>query len=238
MTEPRSLPKSAPREPSAEDVEGYLLRNPDFLARRPELLAELIAPSTRHGDNVADFQQVMIEQLRARLDAVEEEHRALVATARNNLSSQDRMHGAALELLTAPTFEQLIECVTSDVPLRLGVDVAALCVENEEAELPLTIRRGVRVFEPGSVAALLGDGQDVLLRTHIEGDPAIFGQGAGLVRSDALLRIKPSPAAPLGLLALGSREPEHFKPGQGTELLGFLGRVLEASIRAWLDLPE
>lgn len=236
MTE-RFLAQPQPRSLSSEEVEEYLLQNPDFLARRPDLLAELIAPSARHGDNVADFQQVMIDRLRDRLDAVEEEHHALVATARGNLASQERIHGAALEILGAPTFEQLIEAVTTDVPMRLGVDVAALCVESEEAELPLTVRRGVRVFEPGSVDALIGPGRDAVLRSHIEGDPAVFGQGAGLVRSDALLRFKPSAAAPTGMLALGSRDPEFFVPGQGTELLGFLARVLEATIRAWLDLP-
>lgn len=237
MTEPRSLAESQPRSASAEDVEDFLRRNPDFLARRPDLLSELIAPSTRHGDNVADFQQVMIERLRERLESMEGEHLAIVATARSNLASQERIHAAALDVLGAPTFEHLIEAVTTDVPMRLGVDVAALCVESEDAELPLTIRRGVQVFEPGSVDALLGPGQSVALRSHIEGDPVIFGQGAGLVRSDALLRIKASPAAPMGLLALGARDAEFFAPGQATELLGFFAKVLESTIRAWLDLP-
>jgi uncharacterized protein YigA (DUF484 family) len=29
-----------------------------------------------------------------------------------------------------------------------------------------------------------------------------------------------------------------FHSGQGTELVCFLARVIERSIRAWLDLPE
>ena len=41
----------------------------------------------------------------------------------------------------------------------------------------------------------------------------------------------------LGLLALGSREPDTFHPGQATELLCFLTRVIERCIRSWLDLP-
>ena len=47
----------------------------------------------------------------------------------------------------------------------------------------------------------------------------MFGGGAGLVRSDALIRLKISAAAPPGLLAFGTRHPGYFNPGQGTELL-------------------
>ena len=51
------------------------------------------------------------------------------------------------------------------------------------------------------------------------------------------MRLKISPMAPTGLLALGSRDIGRFTPGQDTELLGFLAKVLECTARSWLDLP-
>ena len=51
------------------------------------------------------------------------------------------------------------------------------------------------------------------------------------------MRLAASRKAPIGLLALGSRDSDKFYPGQGTELLGFLGRIGSLSIRSWLDLP-
>jgi uncharacterized protein YigA (DUF484 family) len=42
----------------------------------------------------------------------------------------------------------------------------------------------------------------------------------------------------MGLLALGSRVEGRFDPSQGTELLGFLARILELCIRTWLELPR
>ena len=39
-------------------------------------------------------------------------------------------------------------------------------------------------------------------------------------------------------MCFGSREPEAFGPDMSTELLFFLAKVLENTIRAWLDLPE
>ncbi len=95
------------------------------------------------------------------------------------------------------------------------------------------------MLEPGSVDELIGTGHDALLRSDVVGDPALFGAAAaGLVRSDALVRLRVSSAAPIGLLALGARKPGVFHPGQGTELLSFLAQVIEHSIRAWLDLPD
>jgi uncharacterized protein YigA (DUF484 family) len=39
-------------------------------------------------------------------------------------------------------------------------------------------------------------------------------------------------------MCFGSRDPQAFGPEQATELLFFLSKVLENTIRAWLDLPE
>ena len=69
-------------------------------------------------------------------------------------------------------------------------------------------------------------------------DPEIFGAGAGLVHSEALLRLDIGGKAPDALLALGSRCDGAFDDGQGTELLGFLARVLEICFRGWLNLAS
>ena len=77
----------------------------------------------------------------------------------------------------------------------------------------------------------------MLLEGTVTGDEALFGAGAGLVRSQALVRLNVSTGAPPCLLALGSREPDMFHSGMRTELISFLARVLERCIRSWLDLP-
>jgi hypothetical protein len=143
--------------------------------------------------------------------------------------------------LSATTFEHLISVVTDEMTLLLDIDAVGLCVETSHggaAHLSNT-GNGVQLLDPGAVDDLLGENKSVLLRADVSGDPALFGSAAaGLVRSDALVRLNVSSAAPIGLLALGARRPGVFHPGQGTELLSFLAHVIEYSIRAWLDLPE
>ena len=77
-----------------------------------------------------------------------------------------------------------------------------------------------------------------LLRVDAPGEVALFGSAAGLVRSQALLRLAFGRGAPVGLLCIGTRQPGRFHPGLGTELLSFLARVLGVTIAQWLNPPR
>ncbi|WP_207480209.1 DUF484 family protein [Arenibaculum pallidiluteum] len=222
--------------PGPEEVAAWLREHPDFLAQRPELAALLTPPRLERGKGVLDFQAFMLERLREELAQVKDQQRELLATSRANLNSQNRIHAAVLFLLDARSFEQFIQTVTTELAVLLDLDVAALVVESNGRETPHVHASGVRVVPPGTVEELLGR-RPVLLRSDIQGDPEIYGQGAGLVRSEALLRLRVSDDTPAGLLAFGSREPDMFHSGQGTELVCFLARVVERCIRSWLDLP-
>ena len=74
-----------------------------------------------------------------------------------------------------------------------------------------------------------------MLRADQPGETVLFGAAAGLVRSQALLRLGFGRGAPLGLLCIGSRQPGRFHPGLGTELLTFLARVISITISQWLN---
>jgi len=140
-------------------------------------------------------------------------------------------------MLAATSFEQLIQTVTTDFAVLLDLDVVTLCIEADGAELATPHLRGLHIVPAGTVQRLLGDGRPVLLRSHVDGEPEIYGGGAPLVASDALARLSISPNTPPGLIAFGSRRPGKFEAGQAVELLAFLTRSLERAIRLWLKLP-
>jgi uncharacterized protein YigA (DUF484 family) len=94
---------------------------------------------------------------------------------------------------------------------------------------------GLHLLRSGTVDALLGPNRDALLSSDTQADPALFGAAAGLVRSQALLRISISRSGPTGLVCIGTRNPDTFHPGLGTELLTFLARALEITIAQWLE---
>ena len=104
-------------------------------------------------------------------------------------------------------------------------------------ELPPVRLDGLVRLEPGTVDELIGRGRTVTLVDRTEGQTALFGAAASLISSQALIRLQVSRKTPPALLALGSRRAKQFHEGQRTELLTFLARALERSIRAWLNLP-
>ena len=222
-----------------DQVLGYLQRNPDFLARHPDLFTKLVPPARKFGNGrdvtVMDLQHFMLGRLREDVGRLEERHDALVDTSRAYLRTQSRFHAAALAILCARSFENFIEVVTTDLAMLLEIDVVAMCIECSEVT---PVRPdGIRLLPGGSIEELLGRKADVLLRENTVGERWLYGSGAGLVRSDALLRLRVRRRPPDALLALGARTPGHFHSGQATELLSFLARVLEHDIRNWLDLP-
>jgi len=225
---------ASPRITAAQVVD-YLKRHPNFLQNHPELLDSQTPPARAQGEGVVDLQQFMVDRLRRDLTRLRGLQDELVANSRDNLSTQDRIHKAILALLDAETFEHLIEIVTTDLAVLLDVDAAALCVEATAEKSPRSVE-GVQVLPTGHVDELLGASHDVLLRDDAEGDHAVFGPAAGLVRSDALIRLTVGQEVPPGLLAFGTRHPGYFNAGQGTELLIFLARVLEHCLRQWLGL--
>jgi hypothetical protein len=223
---------------SADQVAAYLRRHPDFLVRHPDLLDVLTPPTRDRGKGVVDLQQFMVERLRRENAELSELRNDLVATGRSNLAIQSRVHEAILALLRAGSFEEFVETITTDLAVILDLDVVTIGVERAAEGAGWKPVAGVYFLKAGSIDSLLGRSANLLLREDIAGDPAIFDGAAGLVRSDALIRLAIGDKAPPALLALGSRQAGTFHAGQGTELLSFLSQVLEVSFRAWLHLPR
>jgi hypothetical protein len=243
MTEKARKPGNLPPVPPDEaSVLAWLRANPDFFQRHPDLVVGLTPPAREFaraqegGGEIVDLQHVMLTRLKAEVGRREDACNELIDAGRSNMQSQARIHDAALALLGALSLDHLIERVATDLPVILDIDTSALCLEN--GEVARATADGIRVLPKGAIDGLLGVGKPALLRANVSGDSRLFGESAGLVRSDALLRLKVREGMPHALLALGSRDPGRFNARQGTELLVFLAHVMEYVIRAWLDLPR
>jgi len=236
---PRKLaqPAAATDEGMEAAIVAYLVEHPDFVERHPALLKTMTPPSVDRGRGVVDFQRFMVARLQGDLDQLNLENTALIHTARANAHSQSRIHAAILALLEARSLGQLLEILTGDLMDILDVDVIAMVVESNGVDLPHVAASGIRIVEQGAVDGWLGRRDALLQGGGVTGDPAIYGPGAGLIQSEALLRLTISSRTPAGLVAFGSRDPNLFHDGQGTELIAFLGGTIERLRRAWLALP-
>lgn len=222
-------------ELSSRAVIAYLHRHPEFLDEHPEALRALRPPGREVGDGVVDFQRFLFDRQRQEVATLKAEYRNLLNVCRGNLASQARVHKASLAILAAPSFGQLLQIVTTDLAVVLDVDVVTLAVENAAGITPRFPVQGIQLLKAGTVEELLGEDRAVAYEAEVPGDPALFGGGAGLVRSQALLRLRFGREAPIGLLCIGSRKAGRFHPGLGTELLAFLGRVVGIAVGLWLN---
>lgn len=221
---------------SDAQVAAYLRGHGDFLLRHPDLVLSLSPPSRWPDvDGVVDMQVFMIERLKEEVDRIKGAAEDLIHTSRFNLSTQNRTHEAVLTLMSADDLGALAQAVAEDLPPMLDVDVATLCFEETDRPLPALAVPGVLRIPPGSVERTMGGpDRDCALNEELPGDPLMFGDGAGLVASSALVRLSPGGICPDGLLALGSRHDRTFHAGQGTELITFLARVLDLCVRRFV----
>jgi uncharacterized protein YigA (DUF484 family) len=218
----------------AAQVTEYLHRHPDFLQKHPDAVLALTSPGREIGEGVIDLQKIMLERAQTEVVRLKATQRKLIATNRVNLQTQSRVHQAVLAMMEAPGLDHLIHSVTNELALILDIDVVALAVEAADPKVTAGRVAGISRIPAGTVDGLLGEGRDTRLRPEGLGDEEIFGGAAGLVRSDALIRLNIGEDAPVGLLAFGSRRESTFHPSQGTELLTFLARALEIAVRGWL----
>lgn len=205
---------------SAAFVEAFLRANPAFLADRPGLYALLEPPARIHGERLADHMQARIAAAAARETALARQIEGLLAAGRANMAAAARIQRAALALMAARD----VASVLPALPDLLGVEAVSLCAERPAPP-------GFRTLEPGTVAALLAPGRDVVLRADPPDTALLYGEAHPLIASDALLRLDGAAGERPALLALGAREAEKFQPGQATDLLQFLAACVAASLR-------
>jgi hypothetical protein len=214
------LTRPAPGPDATEQqVADWLRANPGWLARSPALYAQLDPPPRVHGERVADHMQARLAAAAAREAALLRQIEALLAAGRANMAAAARIQRAVLALLAA---REPIAAVAGLAEL-LGVESVALCAERPAPP-------GFRSLADGAVALLIPPGREAVLRLAPAGDAALHAEAAGLIGSEALLRLDLGPAARPALLALGAREADAFQPGQATDLLQFLAAAVAAAL--------
>ncbi len=221
---------------TADLVAEYLTDHPDFLNDYPELLNILTPPQRKMGEGVTDLQHTMIDRLRDQVERTEDLAHVMIENSRDNLTSTTQIHECVLKLMSAESFEELLQVINIDLGVILSLDCVALCIEqSEDDDVPI---RGIRQIPPTLIDHLIPDSRPIILRDHMMADPNVYIEAADLIKSEALIRLEISPEVPSALIAFGSRDADRFDPSQATELLLFMSQAMSELIRIWLALPS
>ncbi len=221
-----------------------IMADPDAVLEDQDLMRALIAANDRAlGANVVDLRGIAMERLEARLDRLEDTHRSVIAAAYENLSGTNLIHRAILCMLDPMSFEDFLTNLGSEVAQTLRLDAIRLVLESSHDGSDPTLNRlgdVLWVAEPGFIETYISanrpmPARPVTLRQTIPASDEIYGETAGWIRSEALMRLDFGPGKLPGMLAFGSEDPHHFRPVQGTDLLTFFASVFERSMRHWLQ---
>ncbi|SMO93427.1 DUF484 family protein [Ruegeria faecimaris] len=221
-----------------------ILAEPDAILDDKDLMQALVTANEQaRGNNVIDLRGIAMQRLEARLDRLEDTHRSVIAAAYENLAGTNQVHRAILRLLEPVGFEEFLQILGADVADILRVERITLVLETTAVQKDPAISRlaGVlAIVEPGFVDNYLtfdhsGPAREVVLREIIHPAHRIFGSDADHLRSEACLRLDLGEGRLPGMIIMSAKDPRHFTPKLGTDLLTFFAGVFERSMRHWLS---
>lgn len=207
--------------PSEAQVAAWLKANPDFFERHPDLLAELAIPHVTGAAVSLVERQVGV--LRERNVELRERLHGLLEVARENDLLFGKMRGLILALLEAESVPALASALEDELKSRFASEFISLMLFDADgltgAAQSVTLQAAQE-----QVPGLVKGRQAIAGQLRAEELTFLFGHEGGQVKSCAVIPLHHGRA--LGLLAIGSASPEHFRTSMDTLFISFIGEVL------------
>lgn len=224
---------SACPQPTDEQVAQYLLDHPDFLDRRPDVLAHLALRHPQTGRAVSLIER-QVDVLREKHRVLERRIAALVRTARDNDTIFDALQALVRATLLARDDTALPAVIEAALREHFSVPQVALrlwAVDDRPLPARWADSPAARPVEPVVIEQAAG------LIAPFCGAPdgwraaALLSEDGLDTRSIALVPLRAGARPrPFGLLALGSADVGRFSSELGIAFLARIGEVASAAL--------
>jgi uncharacterized protein YigA (DUF484 family) len=214
----------------AKDVAAYLRRHPGFLNDFPDLASQLELP--REQGQVASLAAYQLQNLREKNAELERRLAELVAVAAENERLMQRVHELNVAVLRANTPAIAARSVIARLSEDFQTDQVRLLVFGDLSLPPADWLSHVPAGreELPEFADFLAQHEPMAGRLSAERLYRLFGDRAPEIQSSALM-----PLGDLGMLAIGSRDPDRFQPGMGTVFLKMIAATVTAALQRTRD---
>lgn len=213
----------------AHEVAAWLRRHPKFLQQFPDLALSMIVP--RDDGPAASLASYQLEVLRDKNRELSRRLQDLFAISQENERLAVRTHQLTLSLMrqsnAAGTVRAMAAALAEDFAgdlVRIVLFQPVAGVEDAEAEWLQVIARDDRLLQP--FADCLKEGEPLCGRLHPDKQALVYGARVEEVNSSALL-----PLEGVGLVAVGSHDPNRFYPGMGTLFLRMMGEAFAVALQ-------
>jgi len=194
----------------APAVAEYLKQNPKFFEDYADFIAEIFVPHP-HGGHAIPIAERQIITLREKNQELEAKFRELVAYGTENDQISEKVHRSTLALFAAPDLETTLAVLYHSLKEDFGVPQVAARLWGkvpEQSYLP----------ELAATSSEIRQYADQLGQPYC-GPVAAFEsrewfEDGDVLQSFAFLPLRT--AQTFGVLALGSSDPDRFRPGMGT----------------------
>jgi uncharacterized protein YigA (DUF484 family) len=206
---------------SAEQVADYLSQHPDFFSEHTYLLEKLYVPHER--GTAISLVERQTSLLRARNEQLHSRLSELIDAARYNDGQFEKTKRMVLGLLESETLDEVAVALEESLCRDFYGDETVLVLFSEEA----LDTNGVRVLSRGECSIV-----QPLIDTNLPSCGQLSDAMNRFLFQDSAVRVQSSAVVPLvkgdtlGLLAIGSYDPNYFQSSQGTLFLSYVGEVL------------
>ncbi len=217
---------------SQDDVARYLHEHPDFFQGHDELLQTMVIEQD-NGTTVSLLER-QASLLRERHDSVRQRLDDLVSTAERNNDIFDRCRSLILGLLASSNQQEFFAALEESFARDFKCTAYSLIVFGEE---PRQINHFSSVIAERSaeefVGALMRSREPALGILRQTEQDFLFRHASGKVASAAVLTVRADD--PIALLAIGSQDPDYFKPALGTLFISFVADTLALLLPKYID---
>jgi uncharacterized protein YigA (DUF484 family) len=215
----------------AHEVAAWLRRHPQFLQQFPDLALSLVVP--REEGPAASLASYQLEVLRDKNRELAHRLHELYANAQENERLAVRTHQLTLALLRQDTAADTLRAMAATLAEDFQGDLVRIVlfapVEGlDDAGWWQVVAAGDARLAPFRDA--LAAGEPITGRLHPDKHALLYAARAEEVQSSVLLPLRTVDGTPLGLLAVGSHDPNRFFPGMGTLFLRMMGEALVAAL--------
>jgi hypothetical protein len=210
----------------AHEVAAWLRRHPRFLQQFPDLAISLVVP--RDEGSAASLASYQLEVLRDKNRELSRRLQELFANAQENERLAVRTHQLTLALMRQDSEADTLRAMTASLAEEFNGDLVRVVVFKpvgalENADWLQAIAADDARMQP--FRDCLADGEPLCGRLQPEKNAVLYGPRVDEVQSTALM-----PLPGVGLVAVGSTDPNRFFPGMGTLFLRMMGEALVTAL--------
>ncbi|CTP90568.1 hypothetical protein XTPLMG728_2615 [Xanthomonas translucens pv. poae] len=211
----------------AHEIAAWLRRHPAFLKQFPDLALTLVVP--RDDGPTASLASYQLEVLRDKNRELSRRLSELAGNAQVNERLAVRTHQLTLALMRQTSAADSVRAMAASLQEDFQGDLVSIVLLRPLPGLEQAPWLQILAQDDPRLAPFrdcLQDGEPICGRLQPEKQALLYAERLEQMQSTALL-----PLPGVGLLAVGSRDPNRFYPGMGTLFLRMMGESLTVALQ-------